>query len=54
MSSRELPDPNYCSCQRDIGRFVHDEENDIWYECDFDKRRQVFTWVIVPPADPDV
>lgn len=32
----------------DVGKLFHDEERDIWYECVFDQRQQVFTWTILP------
>ena len=47
----QVPDPNACRGKEDVGRLEHDEENDIWYECSYDSRRDVFTWAIVPPID---
>jgi hypothetical protein len=48
----QVPDPDACRGPQDVGRFEHDEENDIWYECSHDPRRDMYTWVIVPPVDP--
>lgn len=36
------------------GRLFHDQERDIWYECVFDQRKQVFTWTILPPGDGSI
>jgi hypothetical protein len=46
------PDPNDCRGPDDVGRLQHDEHEDIWYECSYDPRRDVFVWVIVPPVEP--
>ncbi len=35
----------------DVGKVVHDEERNVWYECVFDKQKQVFTWVIFRRED---
>jgi hypothetical protein len=52
MSRREPgPDPDDCKQPEDLGKIFHDEENDIWYECVFDRRKKVFTWTILPPED---
>jgi hypothetical protein len=45
------PSPAECRGPEDVGRLFHDEERDIWYECIFDQRKQVFTWTILPPED---
>lgn len=29
----------------------HDEDTDIWYECVWDRRTEVFTWAALPPND---
>jgi hypothetical protein len=38
----------------DVGRIYYDELADIWYECVHDARREITTWAIVPPTEPDV
>jgi hypothetical protein len=45
------PDSEECRNSSDLGRLYHDSERDIWYECEFDRRHGVFTWVILPPTD---
>src|SRR2546430_358281 len=45
------PNPTKCAGPEDVGKLHHDEELYVWYECVFDRRRSVFTWAIVPPAD---
>lgn len=45
------PPPGQCKDATDVGRIHHDEIADIWYECAFDDRRRVYTWVILPPGD---
>lgn len=45
------PDPIECRGGADVGKIHHDEEQDFWYECMFDPRRQVYTWTIVPPVE---
>ena len=47
----QFPDPNACQRLEDVGDLVYDETQDIWYECEYDKRRKVFTWVITPSVD---
>jgi hypothetical protein len=32
-----------------VGQLFHDKEADVWYECIFDTRKNVFTWTILPP-----
>ena len=46
------PDPAGCQGPADVDKFVRDEETGIDYQCVYDKRWDVFTWVIVPPVDP--
>lgn len=43
------PDPKECKGPDDVGKVAYDAERDIWYECVYDKRKKVYTWVIVPP-----
>lgn len=43
------PEPDTCRSAADVGALHHNDRDDIWYECVRDKRRQVVTWVIVPP-----
>lgn len=45
------PDPRDCQGPADIGNVHHDVEQDIWFECVFDKRMNLYTWTILPPAD---
>ena len=45
------PDPEECRIPQDVGRIEHDEQNDIWYECSYDPRRDVYIWAIVPSVD---
>jgi hypothetical protein len=45
------PSPDECQGPEDVGKLFHDQERDIWYECIFDQRKQVFTWTILPPED---
>lgn len=47
----QVPNPQDCRGPQDVGRLQHDEENDIWYECSHDPRRDIYTWAIIPPAD---
>jgi hypothetical protein len=52
MGERHVtPSPDECKGPEDIGKLFHDEERDIWYVCAFDRRKQVFTWTILPPED---
>lgn len=44
-----VPDPSECRGPDDVGKLIHDEEGDLWYECMDDTRRKVYTWVIIPP-----
>jgi len=44
------PDDLTCRDQHDLGRLHHDTSTDIWYECMFDKRAEIYTWSIVPPT----
>lgn len=48
----EVPDLDACRRPEDVGRFEYDERRDIWYECCYDSHRDLYTWVIVPPANP--
>ena len=48
----QTPDPDSCRGPGDVGRLEHDEENDIWYECSYDSRNDIYTWAIVPAVDP--
>lgn len=45
------PDPAECSRPEDVGKLAYDGEVDIWYECVRDRRRDVITWVIIPPVE---
>jgi hypothetical protein len=52
MSERHPgPSPDDCRGPEDVGKLFHDQERDIWYECVFDQRQQVFTWTILPPDE---
>src|SRR2546422_7668414 len=44
-----LPNPDDCRGAADVGKLHHDQERDIWYECVFDQRKNVYTWAILPP-----
>jgi hypothetical protein len=46
-----IPDPDECREPADVGKIYHDAAQDIWYECVFDRRKQVYTWTILPPGD---
>ncbi|HZJ07014.1 MAG TPA: hypothetical protein VFD59_16285 [Nocardioidaceae bacterium] len=46
------PHPSDCECAEDVGKLVYDTVGDVWYQCEFDERRQMVTWVILPPVDP--
>jgi hypothetical protein len=48
----QVPDPDACRGQEDLGLLEHDQERDIWYECSYDPRRDTYTWMIVPPVEP--
>ena len=37
------PRPEECQGPEDVGKLFHDKERDVWYECVFDRRKQVFT-----------
>jgi len=39
-----------CGREGDVGLY-HDISADVWYECAFEPRRQVYTWVILPPGE---
>lgn len=43
------PDPKECKEPHDVGKITYDPDNDIWYECMYDKRKNAYTWVITPP-----
>lgn len=45
------PRPEECQEPEDVGKLFHGKERDVWYECVFDRRKQVFTWTILPPED---
>lgn len=45
------PDQTECRGSADVGKIHHDEDADVWYECVFDPRRQVYTWAIVPRVE---
>lgn len=45
------PDPDACRGPEDLGRLVHDDDLDVWYECSYDDRRDVYVWAIVPPTE---
>ncbi len=45
------PDPEECREPADVGKLHHDGDQDIWYECFFDKRKGVYTWAIVPSTE---
>ena len=46
-----LPDPALCKGPDDVGKLFHDEGTGIWYECTFDSRKKIYTWVILPPGE---
>lgn len=46
-----VPDPGECRDAGDVGKVRHDPEQDLWYECIFEPRKRVYTWVILPPVD---
>jgi hypothetical protein len=54
-TERELAAPSASECQgpADVGKLHHDSDRDVWYECVFDARAQMYTWTILPPAMPD-
>jgi hypothetical protein len=54
IRSGGIPDPNECRGPSDVGKVHYNETDDIWYECVYDKRRDVVTWAIVPSTDSPV
>lgn len=46
-----LPDPAECLGPDDVGKWHHDAEANIYYECSYDARRDVFVWASVPAVD---
>jgi hypothetical protein len=51
MVEHPLPRPEDCGGERDEGKLLYDEAMDVWYECRYDRRTSVYTWVILPPED---
>jgi uncharacterized protein YfcZ (UPF0381/DUF406 family) len=47
------PEASGCISAADVGRLHHNVDDNIWYECVFDKRRAVFTWTMLPPQETD-
>ncbi len=47
----ELPNPNLCRSEHDLGSVTYDPVRDIWYECMFDSPSEGYTWAIRPPPD---
>lgn len=47
------PDPASCTGPADVGKLLHDGAAEIWYECMHDPRTGKYTWVILPPPEPD-
>lgn len=46
-----LPDPAECQGPSDVGKLEHDAENDVYYECSYDVRHDVYVWAVVPPVE---
>jgi len=40
-----------CQAEADVGKFYYDADQEIWYECIFDRSRAEYTWAIVPPVE---
>lgn len=45
------PAASECVGPDDVGKLVYDGEQDTWFECIFDARRDEYVWAIVPPVE---
>ena len=52
QESDAISEPPCADCvgPADVGKLHHDEVSNTWYECFWDERHGVYTWVIVPPV----
>jgi len=49
--SAQPPEPAECTHAGDLGKMHHDSLHEIWYECVYDTRRELYTWTILPPNE---